>query len=88
MIEINTPSETGVDTVIGTLPAEQKGLYTMQGIVVNSASCGVPFNYYFNAENWGSIWFNYKTKEIWCVVNNPAYTNKSGHVIIEYSKYQ
>jgi microcystin-dependent protein len=88
LIEITTPSETGVDVVVGTLPAEQKGLYTMQGIVVNSASCGVPFNYYFNTENWGSIWFNYKTKEIWCVVNNPAYTNKSGHVIIEYSKYQ
>jgi hypothetical protein len=86
LIEITTPSEVGVDTVIGTLPAEQKGLYTMQGIVLNSAGCGVPFNYYFGAENWGSIWFNYNTKEIWCVVNNRAYANRQGHIIIEYSK--
>lgn len=87
LIEITTPSEVGVDTVVGTLPADQKGLYTMQGIVLNSASCGVPFNYYFNAENWGSIWFDYNTKEIWCVVNNRAYVNRQGHIIIEYSKH-
>ena len=86
LIEITTPSEVGVDTVVGTLPANQKGLYTMQGIVLNSAGCGVPFNYYFNAENWGSIWFNYNTKEIWCVINNRAYAGRQGHIIIEYSK--
>lgn len=87
LIEITTPNEVGVDTVVGTLPADQKGLYTMQGIVLNSAGCGVPFNYYFNAENWGSIWFNYNTKEIWCVINNQAYASRQGHIIIEYSKH-